>query len=162
MTRRGPLLTLAAAAVLGIGLLVINVSKEDEGAPAPAAAASAEVAAPATESPPPIAQFPQAQEYVGAAENGGITVSITVEGEQAVAYVCDDAAVEVWLTGSAVDGVVDLTSPSGAEMNGRLVGANIDGTLRIPGQAPNPFTAAPVSAAPASVDKLSGGDSDAF
>ena len=154
MKRRGPLLTLAAAAVLGIGLLFINVSKEDKD-PAPAAqtsiaATSSAPAADDAEPPatPPVAageQFPALQDYVGQADAGNITVSITVEGDEAVAYVCDGAAVEAWLTGTAIDGALDVKNANGATLTGRLEGQDVNGTLWIPGQAANAFTAAPVA-----------------
>ena len=160
MMRKGPLVTLAVAALLGAGLLTVNMSKETD-APAPAATASD---APPTEPAPseskpsesapsestpseaPVAgpQFPAVQDYVGDAERGGITVSITVEGDEAVAYVCDGAAVEAWLRGSAIDGTVDLVNDNGAALVGSLSGADISGNLVIPGDRPNAVTAAPV------------------
>ncbi|WP_067655295.1 hypothetical protein [Nocardia harenae] len=146
MTRRGPLLTLAAAAVLGLALLGVNMSKED---PAPAAATSpaASVVAPATSATPAAAPtpapptgapasapFPAKADYVGTitrAAGPPLTLAITVEDGAVTAYACDGAAVETWLQGRVVDDVARLDGRNGARLEGRAGGGAVRGTLWI-------------------------------
>ena len=136
MKRRGPLLTLAAAAVLGIVLLLINISKEDEPSKPAAAAQSSSVAPSATDTLPPAAPaaipFPANANYEAeiSTATGVITLSITVEGDKAVAYACDGAKIETWLKGSAVSGVLDLTGKD-FKLDGRHDGSKVTGTLVI-------------------------------
>ena len=141
MKIRGPLVTLAAVAVLGAGILLVNMSKEE---PAPQAnpysqatttAATATPAAPppAPSTPPPPA-FPAQADYVGKipTANGTITLEITVQGDKAVAYACDGNTVESWLRGSAVNGAVSLANKDKtSRLEGHLEGNAIVGTLWI-------------------------------
>lgn len=141
MKIRGPLVTLAAVAVLGAGILLVNTSKEE---PAPqanpysqatttAAAATPAAPPPAPSTPPPPA-FPAQADYVGKipTANGTITLEITVQGDKAVAYACDGNTVESWLRGSAVNGAVSLANKDKtSRLEGHLEGNAIVGTLWI-------------------------------
>ena len=141
MKIRGPLVTLAAVAVLGAGILLVNMSKEE---PAPqanpysqatttAAAATPAAPPPAPSTPPPPA-FPAQADYVGKipTANGTITLEITVQGDKAVAYACDGNTVESWLRGSAGNGVVSLANKvKTSRLEGHLEGNAIVGTLWI-------------------------------
>ena len=141
MKIRGPLVTLAAVAVLGAGILLVNMSKEE---PAPqanpysqatttAAAATPATPQPAPSTPPPPA-FPAQADYVGKipTANGTITLEITVQGDKAVAYACDGNTVESWLRGSAVNGAVSLANKDKtSRLEGHLEGNAIVGTLWI-------------------------------
>jgi hypothetical protein len=141
MKIRGPLVTLAAVAVLGAGILLVNMSKEE---PAPqanpysqatttAAAATPAAPPPAPSTPPPPA-FPAQADYVGKipTANGTITLEITVQGDKAVAYACDGNTVESWLRGSAVNGAVSLANKDKtSRLEGHLEGNAIVGTLWI-------------------------------
>ena len=141
MKIRGPLVTLAAVAVLGAGILLVNMSKEE---PAPqanpysqatttAAAATPAAPPPAPSTPPPPA-FPAQADYVGKipTANGTITLEITVQGNKAVAYACDGNTVESWLRGSAVNGAVSLANKDKtSRLEGHLEGNAIVGTLWI-------------------------------
>jgi hypothetical protein len=141
MKIRGPLVTLAAVAVLGAGILLVNMSKEE---PAPqanpysqatttAAAATPAAPQPAPSTPPPPA-FPAQADYVGKipTANGTITLEITVQGDKAVAYACDGNTVESWLRGSAVNGAVSLANKDKtSRLEGHLEGNAIVGTLWI-------------------------------
>jgi hypothetical protein len=141
MKIRGPLVTLAAVAVLGAGILLVNLSKEE---PAPqanpysqatttAAAATPAAPPPAPSTPPPPA-FPAQADYVGKipTANGTITLEITVQGDKAVAYACDGNTVESWLRGSAVNGAVSLANKDKtSRLEGHLEGNAIVGTLWI-------------------------------
>ena len=93
--------------------------------------------------PPPEA-FPPKADYVGKipTDHGHITLEITVEGNQAVAYACDGNTVEVWLKGSAEDGAVQLANKANtSRLDGELHGGEVTGTLQLK-QAPLQFTAA--------------------
>jgi hypothetical protein len=146
MKVRGPLITLAAAAALGVGILTVNMSQEPEPA-VPGTPVAASTPAPTTPAPapPPAPAFPAKADYVGKipTANGTITLDISVEGDNAVAYACDGTSIESWLRGSAVNGAVSLASKDGTgRLEGRLDGANVVGTLWI-GQKKWDFTAEP-------------------
>jgi hypothetical protein len=141
MKIRGPLVTLGAVAALGIGIWLVNVSKEEPEPAPPVAQTTATTAAPAPQppappTPAPVA-FPAKADYVGKVPtaNGTITLDISVEGDNAIAYACDGNTVEVWLRGPAVNGAVSLVSKDKASrLEGRLEGSAVVGTLWIGGQ----------------------------
>jgi len=141
MKIRGPLVTLAAVAVLGAGILLVNMSKEESAPQANPYSQSTTTAAAATPAPPPSAPstppppaFPAQADYVGKipTANGTITLEITVQGDKAVAYACDGNTVESWLRGSAVNGAVSLANKDKtSRLEGHLEGNAIVGTLWI-------------------------------
>jgi hypothetical protein len=142
---RGPVITLAAVAVLGGGLWFANADSDTSPAPAPSAAA---VTAPAPSAAPPAApppvQFPASADYVGSVPTKAETIvlDIAVDGATATAYVCDGASIEVWLRGSATDGALALANPDGSSrLEAKLVGDDLAGTLFI-GERKWDFTAA--------------------
>jgi len=141
MKIRGPLVTLAAVAVLGAGILLVNMSKEESAPQANPYSQSTTTAAVATPAPPPPAPstspppaFPAQADYVGKipTANGTITLEITVQGDKAVAYACDGKKVESWLRGSAGNGAVSLANKDKtSRLEGHLEGNAIVGTLWI-------------------------------
>jgi hypothetical protein len=141
MKIRGPLVTLAAVAVLGAGILLVNMSKEESAPQANPYSQSTTTAAAATPAPPPPAPstppppaFPAQADYVGKipTANGTITLEITVQGDKAIAYACDGNTVESWLRGSAGNGVVSLANKvKTSRLEGHLEGNAIVGTLWI-------------------------------
>lgn len=141
MKIRGPLVTLAAVAVLGAGILLVNMSKEEPAPQANPYSQATTTAAAATPAPPPSAPstppppaFPAQADYVGKipTANGTITLEITVQGNKAVAYACDGNTVESWLRGSAVNGAVSLANKDKtSRLEGHLEGNAIVGTLWI-------------------------------
>lgn len=157
MKRLGPLLTLAAVAVLGIVLLVINMSKETEpvaaqpnssasvttsaAATAPGASTAPAASTTSTAGTPAPVPFPPQADYVGsiAVPSGTLTLSITVEGDKAIAYACDGNAIESWLQGSATGGTLQLTGKADAKLDGRHDGSVVSGALTIAGKQ-WPFT----------------------
>jgi hypothetical protein len=96
--------------------------------------------------PPPAASFPAEVVYDGKVNGNPAWVAVAVKGEDASAYLCDGAAVESWLMGTAKDGKVNLTSKDGASTLTADLQANgsLAGTLSIAGQ-PFGFT---ISVAP--------------
>jgi len=141
MKIRGPLVTLAAVAVLGAGILLVNMSKEESAPQANPYSQSTTTAAVATPAPPPPAPstppppaFPAQADYVGKipTANGTITLELTVQGDKAIAYACDGNTVESWLRGSAGNGVVSLANKvKTSRLEGHLEGNAIVGTLWI-------------------------------
>jgi len=141
MKIRGPIVTLGAVAALGIGIWLVNVSKEEPAPAPPAAQTTTTTTAPAPQPPsppaPPRVAFPAKADYVGKIPiaNGTITLDISVEGDNAIAYACDGNTVEVWLRGPAVNGAVSLLSKDKASrLEGRLEGSAVVGTLWIGGK----------------------------
>jgi hypothetical protein len=67
------------------------------------------------EQPPPDngAVFPAEAVYEGEVPGTPMTVAVAVKGEEASAYLCDGAAVETWLKGTASNGTVELASADG-------------------------------------------------
>ncbi len=114
-------------------------------APAETTAGTAEEAPPGTaetpgtaEVPPPAAALPPEAVYAGTAAASPLAIAVAVKGDDASAYLCDGANVESWLKGSAVNGVVDLTSKDGATtLKAGLDGAALTGTVTVAGQPQN-------------------------
>ncbi len=108
---------------------------------------------PATTEPPPTTSeapaapaFPAEAVYAGKATGGGLAVAVAVKGDEAAAYLCDGASVEAWLSGTAVDGRLDLTSKDGAsKLSGGLEGQALAGAVTLAGQE-LPFSIAPAAA----------------
>ena len=68
-----------------------------------------------------------------------MTTAVAVKGDQASAYLCDGAAVEDWLKGSAANGQLELTSKDGASsLTAKLEGKRLVGEVDIDGKA-TPF-----------------------
>jgi hypothetical protein len=147
MKVRGPLVTLGAVAVLGVGILLVNMSKEEpEPVPSAAQATTTTTAAAPAPATPQAPAFPAKADYVGKIPiaNGVITLDIAVEGGKAIAYACDGNAIESWLRGPAVNGVVSLANKDKtSRLEGRLEGTSVVGTLWI-GEKTWDFTAEPV------------------
>lgn len=104
---------------------------------------------PTTEEEPPAAAFPAEVVYAGEDTGGAMAIAVAVKGGEASAYLCDGAAVESWLRGTAADGKVELTSKDGTtKLSAGLTGTDLAGTLSIAGQPELDFSI-PVAAPPA-------------
>jgi hypothetical protein len=150
MSARGPLVTLFGALGLGLVLLVANMHRQPHGTPGPAAQAVRQApsssgttviaptpstiqvptSAPATV--PPV-RFPASGTYVGWTIGREASVAIAVKGTAAVAYLCDNQAVESWMSGTATGGKVNLTSPDNDRLAGALQGNRVSGTVWVAG-----------------------------
>lgn len=124
---KGPVITLVAAAALGIAVFSANVAQEEPSAAPerPAASVATSTAKPA---PPPRPTAPTSVPFAATAafhadipnRNGVVTVDIKVTGAKTTAYACDNYGIEEWLAGSAVDGVLSMTSDDGtSRLDGR-------------------------------------------
>jgi hypothetical protein len=123
MARNGPLLTLLGGGVLAAGLTVASVAataEQRDGGEQVATGATPTAEAPSPEpSPPPEpepTEEPEPITYVGDVDGGGASVAIVLNGEEAVAYVCDGVN-EAWLEGVAGNGELTL-SGTDAELVG--------------------------------------------
>ncbi|MDT0349130.1 hypothetical protein [Pseudonocardia charpentierae] len=171
-TPRGPVLTLVAMLGLALTLVLVNGATSRDAPPVPVAAAPAAVTAAADPAPPsaapepaapapeaavepPAAAFPAKAEFVGEAPTakGPIPIEITVDGGRAKAYVCDGKKIEVWLQGTAEDGVVELTGRKGARLSGTLTGDAVDGTVVLAGYPEWTFSAEATSSTRAELDR---------
>jgi hypothetical protein len=119
MKNRGPLVTLlggaALAAVLLIASIIAATGSGDDPDPALAgdSSPSPEVSPAPGQTEPAPAEEPEPVTYVGWADGGGASVAIIVTGDEAIAYVCDGATVEAWLSGSARNGELLLSGDAG-------------------------------------------------
>jgi hypothetical protein len=150
MRNRGPLVTLFGALGLALVLLFVNMAKEDHKptaqkpasssvttvtAPAPVTTVTAPaptttvtVPSPSRPATPPV-RFPAKATYVGWTNGREASVAIAVQGNVAVAYICDNQALEAWLAGSAVDGKLNLKGKNTARLTGALKGKRVTGTV---------------------------------
>lgn len=100
------LVVAVAALTLGATAIYRNVAGDEQ--PAPPSA-----------SPPPSTSAPTfPATYAGRINGGGATIAIAVRDGEAVAYVCDGHRVEAWLSGTAVNGKLNLTGRGRASLTG--------------------------------------------
>jgi hypothetical protein len=101
---------------------------------------TSEPAEPSEESPekpeaPAAPTFPAEAVYTGDATGSNLAIAVAVKGDQASAYLCDGAAVEDWLKGTAEAGEVDLTSKNGkSSLTASLEGKRLVGEVTLRGQ----------------------------
>ena len=146
MTRiahKGPILTLVATAVLGIGVFSVNLAQDGpSAAPQPPAASGGSSTVEPTPSPPPVAPaapapvpFPAKVAFHAniPTRAGTLTLDIKVNATKATAYACDNQGIEEWFSGTAVDGVVSMSSSDGtSRLDGRHeANDTIEGNLSI-------------------------------
>lgn len=150
---RGPLVTLVLVVVAAAVLLMVNLTT---GSPAPSGASAP--AAPAATAPPASTaetaaaadtptQFPARVKYVGEVEtaNGQVPISLTVQGDRAKIYVCDNEQIESWQQGSARDGQIEATGRGSDHLTARLDGDRLTGTVLVSGHPEWTFAATPTT-----------------
>lgn len=72
--------------------------------------------------------------YAGRTDNRDFTVAIAINGGEAQAYVCAGPDLEIWLSGTATEAGLDLSSNSGrSTLTGTLDGETITGTFTTDG-----------------------------
>ncbi|WP_338694994.1 hypothetical protein V2W30_08605 [Streptomyces sp. Q6] len=161
MKRSGPLFTLFAGLVLGLFMLSLNATtgegttsygkdgQEPAASVTPSPSASPSKASPssspsgsASASPGPTrtADRPKTS-YAGRTDDDTSAVSVSVNGDKAIAYFCDGRTKESWLKGNVEDdGSMKLSGKHGAKLEGRLANDRIRGTVEID-RHPYGFTA---------------------
>jgi len=169
---RGPVITLAAAALVGAGLFTADVftdpartrAAETPVAAAVATAATTTTAPPTTTSsaspstttpsaPATAAAYLATAVYVGRDAARRTSVAVAVRDGKVAAYVCDGRSVESWLTGTASGTTATLVGGSD-----RLVAEVREGALHVTGTVrgrPVDVTAA-LASAPAGLYRLDG------
>lgn len=141
-----PLLTLLGGVTLGAVVLALSVHATggNDEPPVPAAnpTAAAVAGASAVPSPSPT-QAPINATWAGRLTAG--TLAISVQDGVAVAYLCDGAAIEAWLQGTAAGGRLDLAGRAGETLSGTFGAGQASGQIKIDDQV-LPFTVAAVTA----------------
>ena len=142
MKKRGPLLTIAAVAILGLILIAIAVFDKPEDT----TARTSTPPATSTGTPPPsgpptsaadrtaTTPFPPNADFVGTlppTSANTTTLSVTVEGANVIAYACDGATTETWLSGTITDGKIDITGKNNSRMTGTLNGDDLVGEIEL-------------------------------
>jgi hypothetical protein len=162
VTHRGPVVTAVVVVAGLVGFMTANSAgalvatknaadqSNDVNVPAPPAdsapggkppASSGETPPPtkAPEKPkpppaPPAPTFPAQAMYAGDATGSDLAIAVAVKGKQASAYLCDGAAVEDWLKGTADAGKMDLSSKNGeSAITASLKGKRLAGTVTFQG-----------------------------
>ncbi|WNG80219.1 hypothetical protein C6A86_018430 [Mycobacterium sp. ITM-2016-00316] len=131
-------MTLAAVAALGTGVFFANVAQQPRLAapPQPAVATAPAAVPPPSTAPgePAAAPFGTREDFVTdiPVKTGILGLQISVTGETARAYACDNYGIETWLSGSSAGGLLNLSSADKtARLEGRHVGNTIVGKLTI-------------------------------
>ncbi|MER6949761.1 hypothetical protein ABT294_37680 [Nonomuraea sp. NPDC000554] len=137
MSRLGPVITLAAGAVLAAGLGVASMNATP--AANTAAANTPSEPAPATPAAAPAAPTPTAKQtvdkadYAGYVKGDGGLIAISVRDGKAVGYFCDGRT-EAWLKGGAAAGKATLKGFGGATASATLGGGQARGWLALGGK----------------------------
>ncbi|WP_157249542.1 hypothetical protein [Nonomuraea typhae] len=140
MSRLGPVITLAAGAVLAAGLGVASVTaapaaNENTAAPPPSNAATAEPTPTQTQTntqAQPQAERPTPARADYATRIKGGLLAISVRNGKAIAYFCDGKT-EAWFKGPAADGAVELKGFGEATVSAELGGGKAKGELALAG-----------------------------
>lgn len=145
MSRQGPVITLAAGAVLAVGLGVASAIAAQ--APVTEAAArapsTAETTAPPTAeattpaagesaAPEPVRTAPRKADYGGRVKGNGGLIAISIRDGKAIGYFCDGHA-EAWFKGAESGGKLRLTSRGGGRVTAELDGGRARGSVAIGG-----------------------------
>jgi hypothetical protein len=149
MKRNTPLITLLAGAVLGLVLLIASVVANPK-APASSAAADSPAAVPASSAPaatPTVTAsaqpsgpqqatrtlVPAKADYAGEVQGGTAAIAISVHGTKAIAYLCNGASMDAWMTGSAINGHLTLNGKNGAHLDAVFDSKGTTGTAVVDG-----------------------------
>ncbi|WP_030683497.1 hypothetical protein [Streptomyces sp. NRRL B-1347] len=150
MKRSGPLFTLLGGLLLALFMLSLNAttgsgstsygdSSSDAAEPSPPPTATASPSAKPSPSKKP--RPPADGRYTGRTDDDTASVAITLRAGKATAYYCDGRTTEAWLKGDVEDdGSLKLTGKGGAELDGRVKGDTVRGTVDVRDKA-RPFTA---------------------
>ncbi|MEV1169820.1 hypothetical protein [Nonomuraea sp. NPDC049784] len=145
MSRLGPVITLAAGAVLAVGLGVASViatpAARNEAANTAAEAPSAEetTAAPSSSgepTPEPERTAPKKiakADYGGYVKGNGGLIAISIRDGKAIGYFCDGKA-EAWFKGTESDGDLRLAGFGSAKVTAALGGGRAKGWVAVGGR----------------------------
>jgi hypothetical protein len=135
--RPGPYLlsTTTITALLGavavVGLVSGLLSAGPDAPPAGSAGPSAPAALPGPE--PEVVETPEVTAvsravYSGPVAGARTSLAVVVDGDRAVAYLCDGRTIEAWLEGSATDGRISLSGRDGAVVTAASDGPELVGS----------------------------------
>lgn len=138
------LLLLGAGAALALGTLTACGGDS----PQPSTETTTGAAATTTTTAPAM---PESATYIAELEgqdedyDDKIYLAINVEGENVVAYACNNVDDAAWFFGTQRDGAIDLTSEWQDNLTAQLDGTNLVGalTMNLPDAKPMSFTASP-------------------
>lgn len=102
-----------------------------------------------TETTAAATAFPASARYIADMNSAGgktMTIGISVDGENVVAYACDGTTDEAWFFGTQKDGTIDITSKFQDTLQASFDGTDVDGDLTM-NDVQYDFAAAPVSGA---------------
>jgi serine/threonine-protein kinase len=153
--RRGPLVTLAGAAVVAALLVGVGAMADTRDRPerrAAIAVVTSATAEPGPETPGPPAGLPPTEgvavadhtraTFAGHVDNDAGTLAISVRDGVAIAYICDGKRVEAWLRGTAAAGKLSLTGKNGAAITATFDARRARGQVTVTGRT-NAFTLTP-------------------
>ncbi|GAA4926915.1 hypothetical protein HD597_011668 [Nonomuraea thailandensis] len=141
MSRLGPVITLAAGAVLALGLGVastIATPAAEETAANTAAEAPPVEESSAAPSPSPsqtAAKKIAKADYGGRVEGNGALIAISIRNGKAIGYFCDGRT-EAWFKGSESDGELQLkgVANAGSKVTAELGGGRAEGWVSVGGR----------------------------
>jgi hypothetical protein len=155
VTRAGPYLVMTTAitaviAVVAVAGMVVGLARSGSAPPlaAPTAAPAASPAVPAPETTPAAVPVARAV-YSGDVAGTATSLAVVIDGDRAVAYLCDGRKLEAWLEGTVADGRISLTGRNEASLTGAIREAGLAGSGTAAG-IPITFSL-PTAGAPAGV-----------
>ncbi|TMR07726.1 hypothetical protein ETD86_50770 [Nonomuraea turkmeniaca] len=142
MSRLGPVITLAAGAVLAAGLGVASITATPAANTTAAADNNPAAEAPAAEentaqpSPSPAkseAKRIEKADYGGRVKGNGALIAISIRDGKAIGYFCDGRT-EAWFKGSQTADGVSLKGVAGGNVNAELGGGRAKGWVSLGGK----------------------------
>ncbi|MDI6102464.1 serine/threonine-protein kinase [Actinoplanes sp. NEAU-A12] len=160
--RRGPLVTLGAAALVAAVMTGLNLSADAgartsslvtqvsvppavspvEAGPSASSAASpgpAQTLPPTSEVAVPPLNTPDAERLrvtmAGKVDDDAGTLAISIRDGQAIAYICDGDRLEAWLKGTAQNGLLNLTGKKDSKITGLFDANRAAGEITVEGRA---------------------------
>ncbi|MFB4270107.1 hypothetical protein [Nonomuraea sp. GTA35] len=141
MSRLGPVITLAAGAVLALGLGVASTiatpAAEETAAGTAAEAPPAEenTAAPSPSPSQTAAKKIAKADYGGRVKGNGALIAISIRNGKAIGYFCDGKT-EAWFKGSESDGELQLkgVANAGSKVTAELGGGRAEGWVAVGGK----------------------------
>ncbi|MFI6325186.1 hypothetical protein ACIBG8_47255 [Nonomuraea sp. NPDC050556] len=136
MSRLGPVITLAAGAILATGLGVASVAT----APAARETTAAAVAEPTVEvtsaaTPAPVKTVQKIKaDYAGHVNGNGGLIAVSIRDGKAIGYFCDGKT-EAWFKGTAADGAATLAGFGDAKLSASFGGGKAKGKLSLSGKS---------------------------
>jgi serine/threonine-protein kinase len=78
-------------------------------------------------------KVPASADYAGEVQGGAAAIAISVHGTHAIAYFCNGASMDAWMTGTAVNGHLTLNGKNGAHLDASFDSKGTSGTAVVDG-----------------------------